>query len=58
MPRKRKEDKGKGPASSNTSPQTPKQILAQKAQTLAHSTTQKILKPSLAQPIKSWMDIV
>ena len=58
MPKKRKEDKGKGPASPNTSSQTPKQTLAQKAQTLAYSTAQKLLKPSSAQPIKSWMDMV
>ena len=56
MPKKKKEDKGEGPANLNT--QIPKQTLAQKAQTLAHNTTHKILKPSSAQPIKSWMDMV
>ena len=52
MPKKKKEDKGKGPANLNT--QIPKQTLAQKA----HNTAQKILKPSSTQPIKSWMDMV
>ena len=58
MPRKKKQYKGKGPKNTTEQAQTPKQTLSQKAQTLAHSMAQKHLKPSSAQPIKLWMDMV